>query len=184
MAVESFQASSLRTKIMGGQGFPGPGSAAALNRLPQPLHREFDILRLQVAPALDLGLVAVFREVLEIFCSELLGGRSLPGEFFADERVSGHGSHQSANPCRLPALRIVSAAAGTSPARDRMGRSRLMRRCRDCDKQKTAPLPAPFLVHLRVEPAHFDWRWRERPALALLAWEAVARDPPARLRRI
>jgi hypothetical protein len=28
------------------------------------------------------------------------------------------------------------------------------------------------LVHLRVEPAHFDWRWRERPALALLAWEA------------
>jgi hypothetical protein len=33
------------------------------------------------------------------------------------------------------------------------------------------------LVHLRVEPAHFDWRWRERPALALLAWEALARDP-------
>jgi hypothetical protein len=29
------------------------------------------------------------------------------------------------------------------------------------------------LVHLRVEPAHFDWRWRERPALALLAWEAL-----------
>src|SRR5437660_757611 len=28
------------------------------------------------------------------------------------------------------------------------------------------------LVHLRVEPAHFDWRWRERPVLALLAWEA------------
>jgi hypothetical protein len=23
------------------------------------------------------------------------------------------------------------------------------------------------LVHLRVEPGHFDWRWRERPALAL-----------------
>jgi len=51
-------------------------------------------------------------------------------------------------------------------------------------KQKTAPLPAPFLVHLRVESAHFDWRWRERPALALLAWEALARDPLARLRRI
>src|SRR6266478_6942825 len=28
------------------------------------------------------------------------------------------------------------------------------------------------LVHLRVEPAHFDSRWRERPVLALLAWEA------------
>ena len=40
------------------------------------------------------------------------------------------------------------------------------------------------LVHLRVEPAHFDWRWRERPALALLAWEALARDPWVRLRRI
>jgi hypothetical protein len=35
-----------------------------------------------------------------------------------------------------------------------------------------------------VEPAHFDWRWRERPALALLAWEALARDPLARLCRI
>ena len=23
-----------------------------------------------------------------------------------------------------------------------------------------------------MEPAHFDWRWRERPVLALLAWEA------------
>ena len=39
-------------------------------------------------------------------------------------------------------------------------------------------------MHLRVEPAHFDWRWRERPALALLAWEALARDPLARLCRI
>ena len=25
----------------------------------------------------------------------------------------------------------------------------------------------------RVESAQFDWRWRERPALALLAWEAL-----------
>jgi hypothetical protein len=24
-----------------------------------------------------------------------------------------------------------------------------------------------------VESAHFDWRWRERPALTLLAWEAL-----------
>src|SRR5258705_3355676 len=40
-------------------------------------------------------------------------------------------------------------------------------------KQKTALLPAPFWVHLRVEPAHFDWRWLERPALALLAWPAA-----------
>jgi hypothetical protein len=34
-------------------------------------------------------------------------------------------------------------------------------------------------VHLRVEPAHFDWRWREPPVLALLAWEGLARDPLA-----
>ena len=39
-------------------------------------------------------------------------------------------------------------------------------------------------MHLRVEPAHFDWRWRERPALALLAWEALVHDPLTRLRRI
>ena len=39
-------------------------------------------------------------------------------------------------------------------------------------------------VHLRVEPAHFDWRWRERPALALLAWEALTRDPLEWIRRI
>src|SRR6266481_9655109 len=90
MAVESFQASSLRTKIMGGQGFPGPGSAAALNRLPQPLHGEFDILRLQVAPALDLGLVAVLREALEVFRRELLGGDALSGELLADVRVLRH----------------------------------------------------------------------------------------------
>ena len=58
------------------------------------------------------------------------------------------------------------------------------RRIDDPAKQKTAPLPAPSLVHLRVEPAQFDWRWRERPALALLAWEALAHGPLRRLRRI
>jgi hypothetical protein len=35
-----------------------------------------------------------------------------------------------------------------------------------------------------VEPAHFDWRSRERAALALLAREVLSRDPMARLRRI
>ena len=49
---------------------------------------------------------------------------------------------------------------------------------------KNGAVASAVLVHLRVEPAHFDWRWRERPALALLAWEALARDPVARLRRI
>src|SRR3981081_1899192 len=69
----------------------------------------------------------------------------------------------------------VETAAGTSAARAEITR---------WGRAETALLPAPFWVHLRVEPAHFDWRWRERPALALLAWEALARDPLARLRRI
>ena len=41
---------------------------------------------------------------------------------------------------------------------------------------ETALLPAPFWCTKRVEPAHFDWHWRERPALALLAWEACSRS--------
>jgi hypothetical protein len=49
---------------------------------------------------------------------------------------------------------------------------------------RNGAVTSAVLVHLRVEPAHFDWRWRERPALALLAWEALARDPLARLCRI
>jgi hypothetical protein len=49
---------------------------------------------------------------------------------------------------------------------------------------RNGAVTSAVLVHLRVEPAHFDWRWRERPALARLAWEALARDPLARLRRI
>jgi hypothetical protein len=52
------------------------------------------------------------------------------------------------------------------------------------DPNRNGAVTSAVLVHLRVEPAHFDWRWRERPALALLAWEALARDPLARLRRI
>ena len=49
---------------------------------------------------------------------------------------------------------------------------------------RNGAVTSAVLVHLRVEPAHFDWRWRERPVLALLAWEALARDPLAMLRRI
>ena len=63
-----------------------PRSVTALNRLAQPLHRKFDILRLQLAPALDLGLVPLFRKALEII--PLLA--ALPSEFLADERVSWH----------------------------------------------------------------------------------------------
>src|SRR5712672_1980798 len=66
------------------------GAAAALDRLPQPLHSEFYVLRLQMAPALDFGLVPLFWKALEIFRGQLFGGRALSGEFLADERVSCH----------------------------------------------------------------------------------------------
>lgn len=40
-------------------------------------------------------------------------------------------------------------------------------------KTETALLPAPFWCTSRG-PAHFDWRWRKRPALALLAWDTCS----------
>ena len=48
----------------------------------------------------------------------------------------------------------------------------------------TALLPAPFWCTYAWNRPTSTGGWRERPALALLAWEALARDPPARLRRI
>src|ERR1700724_2073009 len=49
---------------------------------------------------------------------------------------------------------------------------------------RNGAVASAVLVHLRVDPAHFGGRGRERPVLALLAWEALVRDPLARLRRI
>src|SRR6266404_5343895 len=43
-----------------------PRSATGFDRLAQPLHRKFDILRLELAPAFHLGLVLLFRKALEI----------------------------------------------------------------------------------------------------------------------
>jgi hypothetical protein len=45
-----------------------------IDRFAQPLDRELDIVRLQMAPALDLGLVPVLRVTLEVFRGELLSG--------------------------------------------------------------------------------------------------------------
>jgi hypothetical protein len=66
----------------------------------------------------------------------------------------------------------------------RIARARAESRDGAKQKRRCYQITSAALVHLRMEPAHFDWRWRERPALALLAWEALARDPMARLRRI
>ena len=43
-----------------------------------------------MGPALDFGLVAVFREALEILNGQLSGGVAMLGELLADVRVSGH----------------------------------------------------------------------------------------------
>ena len=63
---------------------------AIIDWLAQPPHGVFDILRLQLAPAFDLGPVLLLREPLEIFLGMVPGGRALLGEFLADERVSWH----------------------------------------------------------------------------------------------
>src|SRR5258708_12177667 len=68
----------------------GRDSAGAPDRIAQPVHGEFVLLRLQVAPALDLGLVAVLGEALEVLTGELAGGGALPGELLANELISGH----------------------------------------------------------------------------------------------
>jgi hypothetical protein len=62
-----------------------------VDRAPLPLHRKFNVLRLQFAPALDFGLVAVRREAFEIFGGQLSSGRALSGEFLSDERVLWQG---------------------------------------------------------------------------------------------
>src|SRR6266403_1171760 len=67
-----------------------PRSVTGFDRLPQPLHGELDILRLQMAPALDHGLIPLLWEALEIFRSVLAGRIALSGEFLADEGVSWH----------------------------------------------------------------------------------------------
>src|SRR5258707_12097988 len=73
-----------------------PRSVTGLDRLPQPLHGEFDILRLQVAPAFELGLVPLVREALVIFPNCLPGGRALLGELLADKWVSWHSAIRKA----------------------------------------------------------------------------------------
>jgi hypothetical protein len=65
------------------EGMRAPFNHGRFNRLPKPLHREFDVRRLQVTPAFNLCLISVFG--LKIFLGQFPGGRLLPGEFLADE---------------------------------------------------------------------------------------------------
>src|SRR3981081_2632822 len=76
-------------KLHAGRALLSIFSSASIG-LAQPLHGEFDILRLQVAPAPHLGLVAVLGEALKVFRRKLSGSHTLPSEFLADEWVFGH----------------------------------------------------------------------------------------------
>jgi hypothetical protein len=67
-----------------------PRSATMVDGLAEPLHCEFDVVRLEVAPALDFGEVMVLRKPLKVFRGEPSGGVTQSGELFADVRVSGH----------------------------------------------------------------------------------------------
>ena len=77
----------------------------------------------------------------------------------------------------------VGRYSGSPSGNNHMG-ARAERAAAGIVPNRNGAVASAVLVHLRVEPAHFDWRARERPALALLAWEALARGPLARLRRI
>ena len=50
------------------------------------------LIRLQLAPTLDLGLVTVFRKALEILRGQLSRGRALPREFSRMKGSRGIGS--------------------------------------------------------------------------------------------
>jgi hypothetical protein len=67
-----------------------PRSAIRLNRLAEPLHREFDIIGLQMAPALNLGLVPILGEALEVFRRDLFSRDAQSGELLADVRIARH----------------------------------------------------------------------------------------------
>jgi hypothetical protein len=68
---------------------------AAVDRFTQPLHGEFDIFRLQMSAALDLGLVSGFWKSFEILFGQPAGGRSFTGELLADEGSCGIGDPSS-----------------------------------------------------------------------------------------
>ena len=106
----------------GGLSFPRLGpfplavkSTEVIDRLAQPLHCKFDVLRLQMAPALDLGLVALLWEIPEISLGQLPGGRALPGEFLVNERVSGHGAIEARQ--RRAGNRPMARSKKMAPAR-------------------------------------------------------------------
>jgi len=70
---------------------PGRISSSWSDRLAQPLHRELIIPRLQMAPAFDLGLVAVLGIFREIISSDTARFAMLSGELLTDVGIARHG---------------------------------------------------------------------------------------------
>jgi hypothetical protein len=81
-----FERSFTHVRLMGEGARNRESADVARDRLPQPLHRELDILRLQLATALDFSLVPLFRKALEIFRCQLLA--ALGSVNFSHERIS------------------------------------------------------------------------------------------------
>ena len=61
---------------------------STLFRLPQPLHHELNIVRLDLSPALDLSLVSVLWVTLKVFPRQLSGEGQVAGELLTDVRVA------------------------------------------------------------------------------------------------
>jgi hypothetical protein len=61
---------------------------ALIDGLSQPLHREFDIRRLQQPPAFYLGLISILGVTIKVFLRQLARCRSFAGEFLSDEGVA------------------------------------------------------------------------------------------------
>jgi hypothetical protein len=86
---------------------------AGVDRFAQPLHNEFDIVRLQNAPALNLGLILILWEALEVFHRKLPGRRTYSGELVPDERVLRHSEPSSpTSPTREATWRKGARRAG------------------------------------------------------------------------
>jgi hypothetical protein len=93
---------------------------ASLDRVAQPLHREFDISRLQIAPAFNLGLISILRVSFEIFLGELPRVRLLAGELLADV--------QEKRPNSLPWMLISNSKRSSFENRTEWAESRGLER--------------------------------------------------------
>ena len=95
----------------------------SIDRFAQPLDRELDVVRLQMAPAFDLGLVSILRVTLEVFRGERLAQPPARSEPAQTRSAAGHptaAANRTAGrvECPLPApppIRWLRAPATQTP---------------------------------------------------------------------